>query len=378
MRVIGIREKIIWVAGIILVFVSCSACANKKSNMHEESLSETQIWYSVGKKAATESLNLIKDSGIVPDIENLIILTNSGYVEVGGGSTEAAIDGLASVTGVSRGSNTLIEIHTAIWSPLWFAVYDIKSGLCTYFQVDSNKVLSVSDPLAVMLVELFSHQAMENIKYDHIYAHAAYFESTFGSKPFGGNEFRIIAIANAVASGITGPLLRVLEFHDHFCPGILSGIIMSDYLKNNFPPEPGGEYFVHSIDPWCKEDALIVLLNATPGKKSYSVSYLTAEDKADWVQEIQDVSSIVFRQNPQSKIWEGLALAFHWPEINVPEFPDDSVKKLYRSLWFLDHIEAYEDFIQELKRFKLSEGLTPHDWVKKGHRIFNRLQFEEN
>jgi hypothetical protein len=28
------------------------------------------------------------------------------------------------------------------------------------------------------------------------------------------------------------------------------------------------------VDPWCKEDALLVLLNATPGKKGYAISYL--------------------------------------------------------------------------------------------------------
>lgn len=187
-RILGIQGKIGWVTGTILVIICCSACLNQKSDGPDESLSEIPKWEMVRKRAATESLNLIKDSGAVPEIGNMIVLTNAGYAEIGGSSTEAALDGAASVTGASRGSKTLIEIHSAFWDPVWFAVYDRKSGLCAYFQVDSNRDLSNSDPLTLTLGELFSHQAVENIKADHLYAHAADFKSTFESKPYDSSK----------------------------------------------------------------------------------------------------------------------------------------------------------------------------------------------
>ena len=62
--------------------------------------------------------------------------------------------------------------------------------------------------------------------------------------------------------------MRAFEFHDHYCPGVTSGVLMIQYLKKHFPPGKRG-YCVHTIDPWCKEDALLVLLNATPCKKGY-------------------------------------------------------------------------------------------------------------
>jgi formylmethanofuran dehydrogenase subunit E-like metal-binding protein len=60
----------------------------------------------------------MKKAGIVPQKSNMIVLTNAGYAEVNGASTQEALDGLVSVTGASRGWNMLVEIHTSPWTPL--------------------------------------------------------------------------------------------------------------------------------------------------------------------------------------------------------------------------------------------------------------------
>jgi formylmethanofuran dehydrogenase subunit E-like metal-binding protein len=51
--------------------------------------------------------------------------------------------------------------------------------------------------------------------------------------------------------------------------------MMADYVKKHLPLEQGGSYFVQSVQPWCKEDALLIMLNATPGKGGYAVTYPT-------------------------------------------------------------------------------------------------------
>ncbi len=66
-------------------------------------------WKSVGRMAADNALELIQKSGSKPEKENLIVLTNAGYSEADGVSTKGALDGLTSVTGASRGRNTLVE-----------------------------------------------------------------------------------------------------------------------------------------------------------------------------------------------------------------------------------------------------------------------------
>jgi len=55
------------------------------------------------------------------------------------------------------------------------------------------------------------------------------------------------------------------------------------------------------VDPWCKEDALMVLLSATPGKRNYAVSYPTDEDKESLTEDGKMASTIVYRQNIQTK-----------------------------------------------------------------------------
>ena len=91
----------------------------------------------LGRTAALEALNLIKTaSGKAIVKADLIVMTDAGYAELGGQPTMGALDGLATITGASRGRNTLIELHAAFTSPLWFAVYDRASGFCAYLETD--------------------------------------------------------------------------------------------------------------------------------------------------------------------------------------------------------------------------------------------------
>jgi hypothetical protein len=83
----------------------------------------------IGEKAGVEALSMIKNkSRGYPSRDNLIALSNAGCAEVNGQSTMAALDGLSEATRTSRGANSLIEVHSAPESPLWFAVYDKRSG----------------------------------------------------------------------------------------------------------------------------------------------------------------------------------------------------------------------------------------------------------
>ena len=45
------------------------------------------------------------------------------------------------------------------------------------------------------------------------------FDSMAFPKGFGGNEFRIITIANALALNVSHDLIKAFQYHDHLCPG---------------------------------------------------------------------------------------------------------------------------------------------------------------
>ena len=140
--------------------------------------------------------------------------------------------GLSRILRVSRGDHSLLEMHSASNSPLWFAVYDEKSGICVYLEVDPNAIISNK---SFNINNLFSTVATEQVNAEHLYENAAVYAEKFDNKIFNGNEFRIVTVANAMTAGVSTRAVRAFEFHDHYCPGVTSGIIMADYIEKFFP-----------------------------------------------------------------------------------------------------------------------------------------------
>jgi len=364
---------VFWVLAVCVLIFSTHHCYGQNLGADEE------IWETVGKRAAKESISLIsKSANKSPQKQDLIVLTNGGYAEVKGGSTQGVLDGLSAVTGASRGRNTLVEIHSAPWIPLWFAVCDKASGNCAYLQLNPSAMDNTPNPAEMPASALFSMRAVEKVDAKHLYEHADECKEKFGQKMFGGNEFRIVTIANAIAQGASTCVVRAFEFHDHFCPGVTSGILMANYLKRDFTPLSGGSYFVHTVDPWCKEDALLVLLNATPGKRAYAVSFPSKADKERRIPEARDAATIVYRENREKKIWEGQVLAFLWPETGCPKTENPFIDKLCADLWYLKHLDKPEKFVKVVKAFELPEGVSPRDWARPGMDPLKELGLLQN
>ncbi|GBC63334.1 hypothetical protein DENIS_4328 [Desulfonema ishimotonii] len=328
---------------------------------------EYALWQSVGKRAGDEALAMMKAQGASPLSGNLIALTNAGYAEISGQTTEGSLDGLIAASGVSRGRNSLIEIQAHPDKALWFSLYDKASGLCAYLQVNPAFPDSNLSPSALAASELFSVMSAEQVNADHLYANAAEYAAKFSNKVFGGNEFRVVTISNAVAAGAPVWAIRSFELHDHYCPGVTSGILMAQYVKDHFPMQTASDsYFIQSVAPWCKEDALMVMLNATPGKRGYAVSYPTDEDKARWVPEAENAATIVYRKNGDTGIWDGLVLAFEWGETGCPDYGSSVITYLCSDLWYLERMDQPETFVKVVKEFQLPEGVEAKEYARPG------------
>ncbi len=356
------------VATVLFVFLTTSVYAFAEDAVAKNARSSSyEKWKSIGNLAAETALDLLKTSDRPQSRPrtNIVVLANAGYAEINGESTQGCLDGLSEKTGASRGRNTLIEIHSAPWAPLWFAVFDKISGRCAYLEVDPSEAAKIEDGRTNVSSGLFAVRATEQIDAEHLYRHSDDFKAKCENKVFGGNEFRIVAICNAAAADAPTAAVRAFEFHDHYCPGVTSGILMAEYLKTRFPAGKGG-YFVHSVDPWCKEDALLAILNATPGKRSYAVSYPSEEDRKRRIPEAQNASTIVYRQKEGGENWEGMVLGFEWAKTNCPVTGNVLVDKLCSDLWYLEKMEKPEEFVKAVKTFDLPEGATPADWARPG------------
>lgn len=345
-------------------------------------------WNSAGKRAGNEFFELMKRQGFTLQEENLVALTNAGYAEISGSSTMGFIDGLSETTGCKRGKQTLVEIHARYDAPLWCSVYDKTSGYCVYLQFKSD-ILQLSEDAKIIqkavdmqktsASAIFDITSVEKIDATHLYANAEQYNKKFKEKIFGGNEFRIVTIINALAKGAPSYALRAFEYHDHYCPGVTSGIVTVNYIRKNFPPVSGGNYFVQSVQPWCKEDALMTLLNVTPGKGGYSVIYSTEADRANWREEARDASTIVYRENRSTGRWDGVVLGFKWIDSGCKDFGKKSIiTKLCTDLWYLERLDQADTFIKVIKRFELPDGLTPKDWARPGVDPMEKLGLIQN
>lgn len=216
-----------------------------------------------------------------------------------------------------------------------------------------------------MSPDIFGIRSVGRIDAPYLYQHSKAFETRMAGRIFGDNAFRVITIANAVASGAPAHVIRAFEFHDHYCPGVVSGILMADYVQAHFPPGKSG-YIVHGIDPWCKEDVLMTLLNATPGKKKYAVTYPSKEDRARRLPAVETAATIIYRQNDQTQQWEGIILGFDWGNTSCPKTGNVIIDKLCIDLWYLERIDSPETFVKILKTVSLPDGVSPMDWAGPG------------
>lgn len=313
-------------------------------------------WNAIGAQAAFKAAKMIREQSPQFNTKNSIALSNAGYAEIDGQSTMPALDGLSDVLKVRRGDHSLIEIHSSAGTPLWFAVYDTISGNCAYLQVDPDIALNDEEPL-------FSKEAVEQINAEYLFDHPEASADKFDAKVFGGNEFRIVTITNAVAAGVSTKAVRAFEFHDHYCPGVTSGILMAKYIEDQF----SGSLFIQSIQPWCKEDALQAILNTTPGKKSYDVVYPTGDDLASWPLWAQAASTIVYQKAPGSDTWDGTALGFQFSgDTGCPPYNNSILDKLCTDLWYLDNMDRPEEFITVEHEFQLDNGSNPKDFARPG------------
>jgi formylmethanofuran dehydrogenase subunit E-like metal-binding protein len=351
---------------------------------------EYTFWNSLAERAAMEARTMLTRG---PDPRNALVLTNAGYAVIESHTTEPCLDGSRRWKGASPGKATLLEVHSARSSALWFFFYDMGSGDGIYCEVKSGALsgmLSKLDTLSLKQIrsligaipagELFTTLVRENVKAEKLLANPDGWNQKVQAKVFGGREFAIVTLANAVPHGTPYDLIKSALFHDHYCPGVTSGYLLLNYLEKHFPlRSPSDKYFVLSIPPWCKDDAFLTLLNATPGKSGYALYYPTNDDKAKLKEEAKEIAGIFFRRNAEKGLWEGMVLSFSFAKVTQLSGIDTSKgygwdSRLKMDLWLLDYLDRPELFIGPILELSLKPGESPSDLARPGVNPLERLQ----
>ncbi|WP_461208367.1 FmdE family protein [Desulfocurvus sp. DL9XJH121] len=295
-----------------------------------------------------------------------VVITDAGYASPGSLGTGGCLDGAAAATGTTRGKGDLIAVQTRMDQPLWFAFYDAASGNCAYLEAKpgaAEAFLSGKDAGAVFSVRT------QRIDAEHLFAHPETFDKKRAAEVFGPNAFRIVTIANAVAHGCPQRMLRAMEVHDHYCPGVTSGILIGDYaFRNLLAGKPKRTCMVLSLVPWCKEDALTTMLNTTPGKRSFFTLHSTRKEAAEsWPEPLNHTCSVIFTQDGD-EAWQGHLLGYDAKKADAlakgKSYGSPIIDKLSADLWFLDHLEEAQSLISEVGTVRLPKGQTPRDLMR--------------
>jgi len=131
-------------------------------------------------------------------------------------------------------------------------------------------------------------------------------------KVLGPDAFPFASILGAWAKGAPYDLLKAAEFHNHLCPGVTSGYFITKFLQGHYPLNEGQSYKFIACPPWCKDDAIQVLLDLTPGKRSLYVMDLSEEQKKALPD--PDVAGILVLWDESAKAGKAVVLEFRWEE----------------------------------------------------------------
>jgi formylmethanofuran dehydrogenase subunit E-like metal-binding protein len=321
---------------------------------------------SFGRSAAERAAELL-DCGL--NEQKLIVLTNAGFARPGGLSSKGCLDGLSAATGSSVGSSTLLRLQSRFDQPLWFAFYRPDSGKCAYLQAQGERAAKALSG-EQFRDRGFALEQAARINADHIVDHAGAFQDRAENGLFGNNLFRVVTAANAAAKNSPDDLLTAVQLHDHYCPGVSSGVLLARYIRQQIlPGRPGADCFVLSLKPWCKEDALITLLNTTPGKRSYGVLYPGDGESESWPAPLSRTDSIFFlRENSGS--WQGKMLRFDFAKakemFSGPETGITTVDKLAMDLWLMGYLDEPGAFVDTVGTVQLDNGQSPRDLLSPG------------
>lgn len=317
--------------------------------------------YALGATAATQAINRLE--GAYKD--KTLVITNASYVRIGGADSSPAMDAIMKVTGATQGKGNLLALHDAPNNPLFFFFYNATRDNSLYIEVQG---LNSNEGLRKLMDRPFSIDAFEK-EFLSLSKKPETLEQKVKDRVFGGNEMRLYTITWLWNRGISMELRSAILFHDHFCPGVTSGYYIAKYLRNEFPVSKGESYYIIASPPYCKDDALQAILNATVGKRSMAVIPLTESDTACLSIEAKDAAGLYFRYNRKEKKGNGIVLGFSWDRLrsdagSTAGRKPSLVDTLRLTQWMVEHEEAYKNYIRVIKEIPLEGGLTPEDFAR--------------
>ena len=132
-----------------------------------------------------------------------------------------------------------------------------------------------------------------------------------------------------------------------------SGYLMAHFILKHYPLKPGQRYTIIASPVWCKEDALQVVLDCTPGKRGLVVKPLSEEQKKQIT--VPNPAGLLLVWDSKAKTGKGAALSFDFSRLKGL-YPENTPKAA-TILSTIAYLDQPEKFVSVSKEFTLDESL---------------------
>jgi formylmethanofuran dehydrogenase subunit E-like metal-binding protein len=118
------------------------------------------------------------------------------------------------------------------------------------------------------------------------------------------------------------------------------------------------------VPNWCKDDAFLLLMNLTPGKSGFAITYLNNDDKASLIDECKNdlgnsiLAGIMCVQ--KNGAWTAHVMGFDFDAVRaaIPDLAKyPNMSKFMMNIAMLDM--APEDYVTVIKTIDLPAGAAP-------------------
>jgi len=286
----------------------------------------------------------LKDLDVKKGQTELCVVTDATYVRVEGRTSEPLVDLIREETGCTIGKGNLLFFHRPTDYPLKIAIFRKDTEECAVVSYDGKLIEKKKYDLGRETVAKSSFYVEEN-------------------PPLSPDTFTIVSLAKAWAAGAPHDLLKCAEFHNHFCPAIVSGYMIVQYISEKYPLKDGDAYTWIACPPWCKDDAVQVLLDLTPGKKCFYATGLTKPHKEELV--FENPAGILIIWNEPANKGKSIVFSFDWNKVGRK----DKLQMIFDLLPYTKRPEKLVSVVKEcevsheiIERLKNADT-NPYSWL---------------
>ena len=263
----------------------------------------------------------------------LLVMTDAPYVKVDGACALPYLEKAQALTGCMVGKGNLLFFQRPQVHPLRLMLFKKHSG-------DAVVISRVGQTWLSEALNLDAKAISDSGFWEKVKAMEA-----------GKDMFTLATIANVWAKDAPYDFLKSAELHNHICPGVTSGYLIAHYILTNYPLKKGERYTIVACPVWCKEDAIQVILDCTPGKKGLIVKPLSDQQLKRVA--IDRPAGLVLIWNDQDKAGRGAALSFDFDRLSAQA--PKNCPKAATMLAALDSLDKPDRFVSTAVEFTLND-----------------------